>query len=153
MKYGAVYERRGTLILHADAKTVAGVLIGVPPYAVLEAAADPAQIGRTLRSVLERSKNGVRHPDPHEWDAVARPLLDSVGATSWGTFARGAHLVNVEADDETLRLQPQENRGPRDGFQPLSVAAIEVPVAASDERLGLAIREALDLARSPKHRR
>jgi hypothetical protein len=151
MKHGAVYERRGKLIVHADSKTVAGVLIGVPPYVVLEATADAAEIGRTLRSVLEHSKMDLRHPEPHEWDAVARPLYDAVGAKSWGTFARGAQLVSVVADNEMIRLHPQENRGARDGFQPMGLPVIEVSATVSDDQLGLAIREALGTASAREH--
>jgi hypothetical protein len=146
MRYGAVYERRGKLIVHADSKTVTGVLISVPPYVVIEASSDLSEIGRTLRSVLEHSKVSVRHPEPHEWDALARPLYDAVGAKSWGAFARGAHHVSVEADDTVIRLHPHENRGARDGFQPKGLPVTQVPAATTDEQLGLAVRQALAAA-------
>jgi len=83
MKYGAVYERRAKLIVPAHGKTTTGVLIGVPPYVVRQVSADAAEIGRTMRSVLERSSMNLRHPEPHEWNAMAQPLYDAAGAKSW----------------------------------------------------------------------
>ena len=148
MRYGAVYERREKLIIHADGKTTAGVLIGIEPFLVLDkAAARAADIGASLRSVLAKSRDNLRHPGPAEWDAVAAPLYAAAGVKSWGVFVKDALLANIEADDAAIRLLPQENRGGRDGFQPRGLPAIEVAATASDEELGSAVLNALELAR------
>jgi hypothetical protein len=148
MKYGAVYERRGKLIIHPDGKTTAGVLIGIEPFLVIDKAATSAsQIGASLRKVLTQSRANLRHPNPNEWDSVAAPLYAAAGVKSWGVFVRGALLTNVEADGTTIRLLPHENRGARDGFQPRELPPIEVPENAPDEEIGAAILNALELAR------
>jgi hypothetical protein len=149
MRYGAVYERRGKLIIHADGKTTAGVLIGVEPFLVLDkATVRPVDIGASLRAALTKSRGNLRHPEPNEWDAVAAPLYAAAGVKSWGVFVKGALLANVEADDAAIRLLPQENRGGRDGFQPRGLPVIEVAANASDEELGAAVLNALELARA-----
>lgn len=147
MRYAAVYDRRGKLILHADGKTTAGVLIAIEPFVVLEGI-EPAAIAVALRMVLEKSKVGLRHPEANEWDAVAAPLYAAAGVRTWGAFVRAAELVSVEANDAAIRLLPQENRGPRDGFQPRGLPAVEVASNASDEELGSAVLKALELARA-----
>ena len=148
MSYGAVYERGGKLILHADGRTTAGVLIGIEPFLVLDkASVRAAEIGASLRSVLAKSKSDLRHPEPDEWDAVAAPLYAAAGVKSWSAFVKGAVLAHVEADDVVIRLLPQENRGGRDGFQPGELPSVEVAATASDEELGAAVLHALDVAR------
>jgi hypothetical protein len=148
MKYGAVYQRRGKFILHADSKTTAGVLIGVEPMVVLDETVDAATLGRTLRQVLNHSQTGVRHPNMDEWDAVAAPLYSAAGVKSWGTFVRGSLLTSVEVNANTMRLLPQENRGARDGFQPMGLRVLEVATSISDAELGEAVLQALSIARS-----
>src|SRR5262245_60414879 len=102
MNYGAVYERRGKLILHADGKTTAGVFIGIERFVVLDKAiAGTVLLGSTLRQVLQHLREGLRHPAPGEWDAISLPLYSSVGVKSWSAFVRGAELTNVEADEKT----------------------------------------------------
>lgn len=147
MRYAAVYDRRGKLIVHPDGKTTAGVLIAIKPFVVLENA-DPAAIGAALRMALESSKVGIRHPELDEWDAVAAPLYAAAGVKTWGVFAKGTELVSVEANDAVIRLLPQENRGPREGFQPRGLPAVEVPSDTSDEQIGSAVLKALELARA-----
>ena len=154
MKHAAVYRRRDKLILHPDGKTTAGVFIGIEPFVVLPASSDFLVIGATLRNVLAASRERLKHPQPHEWDAVAAPLYAAAGVKSWGTFVRGAVLTHVEGTHDGLRLLPQENRGGRDGFQPFGLPVIEIPATATDEEIGNAVIKALDLAeqREP-HRR
>ena len=146
MRHAAVYRRRDKLILHPDGRTTAGVFIGIDPFIVLPSSSSASVIGATLRNVLAGSKEGLRHPQPHEWDAVAAPLYATAGVKSWGAFARGAVLANVEGHEDVIRVLPQENRGARDGFQPLGLPVIEVPAAATDHELGEAVLKALDLA-------
>lgn len=149
MKYGAVYERRGKIVCHADGKTTAGVFVGIGPFVVLDRdTASAAVLGSTLRQVLQHSREGLRHPAPSEWDAIALPLYAAVGVKSWGAFVRGAELTNVEADEHTIRLLPHMNLGARDGFQPKGLDTIEVVARASDEELGSAVLRALEIARA-----
>ena len=149
MKYGAVYERRGKIIFHADGKTTAGVFISIEPFVVLDtAAAGAAVLGSTLRQVLQHSREGLRHPAPNEWDAISLPLYAAVGVRSWGAFVRGAELTNVEADEQTIRLLPHKNLGARDGFQPRGLDTIEVSARATDEEVGSAVMRALEVARA-----
>ncbi len=148
MRHAAVYRRRDKFIVHPDGKTTAGVYIAIEPFIVLPASADAAAIGSALRRALAAFKDGLRHPLPHEWDALAMPLYAAAGVKSWGVFARGADLTHVEGYDDVIRLLPQENRGARNGFQPMGLPVLEVPPTISDHELGSAVLNALDLARS-----
>jgi hypothetical protein len=147
MRYAAVYDRRGKLIVHPDGKTTAGVLIAIEPFVVLENT-QPAAIGAALRMALEKSKVGLRHPQLDEWDAVAAPLYAAAGVKTWGVFVKGTELVNVEADDAVIRLLPQENCGARDGFQPRGLPAVELASDTSDQEIGSAVLKALTMARA-----
>ena len=146
MKHAAVYRRRDNVLVHPDGRTTAGVFIGIEPFIVLSASSDAATIGMALRRALASFRDGLRHPQSHEWDAVSSPLYAAAGVKNWGAFVRGTVLVNVEADDDVIRVLPQENRGARDGFQPKGLPSIEVPATATDDEIGSAVLRALDLA-------
>ena len=154
MRHAAVYRRSNKLILHPDGKTTAGVFIGIEPFIVLPASSGAATVGAALRSALAASRQGLRHPQPQEWDAVASPLYAAAGVKSWGNFVRGTDLANVEYVDDVIRFLPQENRGARDGFQPMGLPVIEVPATATDDEIGSAVFNALDVAKQREpHRR
>lgn len=148
MKSAAIYERRGKLILYPYSQTSAGVWIGADPVVVFDIDVSTARLGALVRDVLSRSKGPVRHPGPTEWAALDKPLLNAAGVRSWGAFVRGALLSNVRSDGRTVEFFPHENRGPRDGFQPMGLASIVVEAVVSDEELGAAALTALDSARS-----
>ena len=147
MRLATVYQRRDKFIVCPNGKTTAGVWIGIEPIVVLHTS-EHEPLGCAVRRALHASRSNLRHPELEEWDSIAAPLYALVDVKTWGAFARGAELVSVEADHATIRLLPQENRGARDGFQPIGLPTFEVAEAVSDEELGLAVMEAMAVARA-----
>jgi hypothetical protein len=93
MKYGAVYERRGKLIVHPDGKTSAGVLIGIEPYIVLEKdATSAAEIGASLRSVLAKSRDNLRHPGAERMGRRRRAAVCCSSSEIMGCVCEGLSL-------------------------------------------------------------
>lgn len=153
MKFAVLYKRRGKLIIGAQGRTTAGVLIGVEPPLSIDETVDPSSLGRTLRDALNRSRSPVPHPQPEEWPAITDVFLRSAGVKSWSTFVRGSLLTTVESDGSAIVFQPHENRGARDAFQPMGLPSIRLDAGASDEELGIAAARALEIAASaePSH--
>lgn len=147
MKNAVIYRRGEKLIIGAQGKTTAGVLIGVGTPIVLDADIGSAEIGASLREALGRSRSQLRHPTPAEWPAITESFLRAVGAKSWGAFVRGAMLSTVEEDQAAILFQPYENCGPRDAFQPMGLPSITIPADASDQEIGDAAVRALEIAR------
>jgi hypothetical protein len=147
MKYAVVYRRRGKLIVGAQGRTHAGVLIGIGAVVVIDTF-EPDKIGSTLREVLKQSESPLRHPQPSEWTAITNRFLSGSGVKTWGSFMRGARLLTVMSNGESIQFQPHENRGARDAFQPMGLPPLTIAAAESDEALGEAVLKALDIAAS-----
>lgn len=148
MKFAVLYQRRGKLIVGAQGRTTAGVLIAVEEPVSMHASIDESALGKTVRDVLNRSKSPVPHPNPGDWPAITDQFLHSTGVKTWGSFVRGAVLTTVESDGPKIVFQPHENRGARDSFQPMGLPSISVDAGATDQELGAAARRALDVAES-----
>lgn len=148
MNFAVLYKRRGKLIIGAQGRTTAGVLIGVEPPLSIDETLDASSVGRTLREALNRSRSPVPHPKPAEWPAITDVFLRGAGVKSWGTFVRGSLLTTVESDGSVIVFQPHANRGARDAFQPMGLPSIRVDAGASDEELGVAAARALEIAAS-----
>jgi hypothetical protein len=148
MKFSIIYKRRGKLIIGAQGRTTAGVLIGVEPPLAIDETIDASSVGRTLRDALNRSRSPVPHPKPEEWPAITDVFLRSAGVKSWSTFVRGSLLATVESDGSMIIFQPHENRGARDAFQPMGLPSIRLDAEASDAELGEAAARALEIAAS-----
>lgn len=118
MKFAVIYKRRGTLVIGAQGRTTAGVLIGIERPVLLDATVGAAEIGKMLRETLGRSRSPIPHPQPEEWPAIMQEFLRATGVKTWGSFVRGSVLTTVEADGMKIVFQPYANRGARDAFQP-----------------------------------
>jgi hypothetical protein len=152
MRFAVLYKRRGKLIIGAQGRTTAGVLIGFEPPLSIDDTVDASSLGRALRDVLKRSRSPVPHPRPEEWPAITNAFLRIAGVKSWSTFVRGSLLTTVEWDGSAIVFQPHENRGARDAFQPMGLPAIRLDAGASDEDVGVAAARALEIAASAEPR-
>jgi hypothetical protein len=148
MRFAVLYKRRGKLIIGAQGRTTAGVLIGVGPLLSIDETVDASSLGQILRDALERSRSPVPHPQPEAWPAITETFLREAGVKSWGTFVRGALLTTIESDGSAIVFHPHENRGARDAFQPMAQPSIRLDAGASDEDLGVAATRALETAAS-----
>jgi hypothetical protein len=148
MKFAVLYERRGKLIIGAQGRTTAGVLIGLQQPESTDADVDALTLGRMLRGALSRSTSPIPHPQPTQWPAIMQTFLDGARMKTWGSFVRGADLTTVESDGTTISFQPHENLGAREGFQPRGLPAVVVSATVTDEELGKAAQKALAIAQS-----
>ena len=89
----SAYERGGYIFLSPSSLTEGGLWVGSEPLVKLEQA-------------LNNSKVGVPHPARHEWEAVAKPLLDLAGVKTWDQFAQNSTLCEVERTAGTIRFIP-----------------------------------------------
>lgn len=144
MKFAVLYQRRGKWIVGAQGRTTAGVLIGIGAPLVMDATADASALGRIIRETLSRSRSPVPHPSPAEWPEVTNRFLRATGVKSWASFVRGAILTTIESDDSRIVLQPYENRGAREAFQPGALSGVSVDAKATDEEVGAAALAALE---------
>jgi hypothetical protein len=133
-----------SLIVHPVSETVNGVGIASPPFEVLTVGSSPEALGTAVVAALGESRTEVAHPT--DFPAIARPLYEAAGVKSWSTFVKGSSMCTVEVDGSTLRIEPWENQGAREGFEPILENRLALPASSSIESLGLAVLDALKIA-------
>lgn len=146
MKFAVLYQRRGKLIIGAQGRTTAGVLIGIDEPVVIGADVDAATLGGVLCKALERSRSPLPHPQMTEWPSITSVFLRAVGVKTCSNFVRDALLTTIESDGVTIRFQPHENRGARDAFQPMGLPVVSVAYGVPDSEIGVAAAKALQIA-------
>ncbi|MBN1342072.1 MAG: hypothetical protein JXQ73_05295 [Phycisphaerae bacterium] len=70
-------------------------------------------------------------------------LVEAAGVKSYSTFVKGAVSASALDHGETIRLVPDENRGVRKGFVPLSDLDMLLLSTCQDDELGAAVREVI----------
>src|SRR6266849_6419707 len=75
-----VYERPEMLLVHAHAKTTAGVYLVEQP---------------AVRRALGAFRTGVLYPNPSEWRDLGKPFLAAAGFRSWRALEVGAKMCSV----------------------------------------------------------
>jgi hypothetical protein len=65
---------------------------------------------------------------------------------SWSAFVKGSLMCSVEIEGGSLHIDPWENRGAREGFDPLPDQRITLPASSPVEMLGQAVLDALKIA-------
>lgn len=141
MKAATAYRRGNRIFLHASSKTTAGVWILDQPVAGV-AGDDADAVGAAAHASLAGSREGVAHPTA--WGALFDPVLALAGVKTFATFIKGAKCVEIEADDDIIRLIPTRNEGIDEGFNPLHDRT--QTIAGDDPALGAAVLAALDAA-------
>jgi hypothetical protein len=119
MKLAMVYQRKGTIFLHASSLTTAGVWILDFPVLAAESNIDPVLLGTDVLQTLSGSKENVPHPSREELGRLFDPVLRLANVRSWGTFSKSAQCVGIECEWGRISLLPKSNWGPKDGFRPL----------------------------------
>jgi hypothetical protein len=141
MKAATVYRRSSALLLHSSSKTTAGLWIATAPFLRVESGSAQAAKGEAALAVLNASQEGVPHPT--NWSGLVAPLLELAGVKSWATFMKGAACLNLEVEGEQLKVIPNRNLGPKEGFEPVPENAVELPFPSSPGQIGAALEEAL----------
>jgi hypothetical protein len=143
MKAATVYKRGNRIYIHASSKTTAGVWIATPPFIQVEADVSASDLGKFVVDALCASQLDVPHPT--KWSGVLAPLLEQAGVKSWATFMRKAQCLNLEADEQRLKVIPNRNLGMTEGFEPMLDKRIEAQLTSSLDQLGTVLTEALAL--------
>jgi hypothetical protein len=141
MKAATVYERSNALYLHASSKTTAGVWIATPPFTKVDTDTTTLAKGEAILQVIKASQEGVPHPT--NWNGLIDPLLALADVKSWATFMKNAAGVAMESDGERLKLIPNRNLGPKDGFEPVLAGAVDVSCQAAPDAIGSALEKLL----------
>jgi hypothetical protein len=138
MRRARVYRRGPRLFLHAVSRTADDRWVMAAPIAFPRIDDAETFLGETLLSALAASRSGARDPG----DAIKRQLLDTSRSRTWTTFMRGTTVVDVEQDDQAIRLFPARN-ATRRPFVPSEAPASTLPRNAPTIELGWAVKTLL----------
>lgn len=134
MKAATAYKRGNILYLHSSSKTTAGVWIATPPFATVLTDTTVLAKGEAILEAINASQDGVPHPT--SWNGLINPLLELAGVRTWATFMKSAVCVGIEFDDGRLKLIPNRNLGPKDGFEPVLPSMVVLSGQASPGEIG-----------------
>jgi hypothetical protein len=148
MKSAAVYKRQGSYYTLSSSESKTGGWIDSPPYIALPATTAPEAVGTAALKALAASRTAVPHPT--DWDAVVAPLLELAGASSWPEFMEGASHVGLEENHGRIMVTPYRNRGPKNGFVPMTEKTVEVPSPGSAAAVGSVIVQLLSDLEPPR---
>jgi hypothetical protein len=147
-RFASVYERPDMLLVHAEAKTTAGVYVAEQPVIRLNPTVSPQEIGASVRRALAAFRTGVAHPNQYEWRDLGKPFLAAAGFRSWRALVVGAKMCNVtQKADSSFVFSITRNggtRGDKKGFGPFGVPDQYLAAHASDAELGSAVLKALE---------
>lgn len=141
MQCATVYCRYGILFTESSSKTTAGVWIGTSPLCKIEPGSTQSIIGEAAVKALNASQEGVPHPT--NWNGLLTPLLELAGVKSWATFMRNAKCLTLEAEGGRLKIIPQRNLGPKEGYESLPERIVELALGSSPGEIGAALEVAL----------
>jgi len=144
MQYVSAYRLKDRWLLHPLRRTTAGLLVASEPFVSFPLTAEPEVLGVALVSALEHSEGVVPHPT--DWKSHAQPRLAEAGVKSERSFQVGSLLVSIERSPQSYRLEPTRNggaKGSEKGFLPLAERGVNLPLTASYELLGSALKKAV----------
>ena len=144
-KSASIYERKGSIYITASLRTEDGLWIEDGPCTKLDLTETSMDIGDALLEALSRSGRVIPHPT--EWKSVDEdnPILDAAGIKRWRTFRRGTRCLSIALLEE-LTLTPTAAEGSQ-GYAHLPDEMIRLPVSATANDVGNAVRRALSLCR------
>ncbi|OYW44537.1 MAG: hypothetical protein B7Z08_09375 [Sphingomonadales bacterium 32-68-7] len=119
------YSANGKIIVAPVVRTTTGLGLEVEPIVHPPIAAD---IARGLRDALARSAVVVEHPSQGEWKGSFKPFQDAAGVRSHSAFMKTARRVSIDVVDDHVKITPERNLGPKEGFEPIADAAVLFPV-------------------------
>lgn len=144
MKRAGAYKRDKNIYLYPMSKTTTGLWIGTFPGIAIDDRKSPLEKGKSLREVLQHSREGLPHP--RDWDALLELFLKEVGAKSWSAFAKNALSCAIDLKGDQLVFLPYRNSGAKNhyNFLPLEDRKMSISSGATDEELGLLLEKAFD---------
>jgi hypothetical protein len=146
MHSAAVYQLRDRVLIHPWQRTTTGLGIASEPYISLPLDANFTALGNCVLTALTHSGQSVPHPS--SWKGLEAPRLKAAGVKSEKAFQSGARSLTVDRVDQALRIEPSRNggtKGESKGFEPLPKLSTSLPLTSTAEKLGSAIRAALEM--------
>jgi hypothetical protein len=116
--------------------------VGEGPCVVLSSTSDDEQVGRGVKELMNKSRQGA--PNPSRFEAVQRELREVVGADRWSPFQKHAKACNVEESGNLLQLTPLRPLGR--GRTTMKGVNLHVAVDSAPEQIGSLLRQALSLS-------
>jgi hypothetical protein len=149
MKTAHIYDYKGDWYFRPYAQTTAGVWIGMASVVKLHDTMPRSDAGRAALVALNESKESIPHPA--DWGNLDDdPLLQAAGVKSWTIFMRSAKCVTLDENNGRLKLMPQNNLGPKEGYVPIPKEAIELPLNSPPQHIGIALEDALARCQSSR---
>jgi len=141
------YRLDQRILLFVSNLHTSGLRFNVPPAHPIDAQADAAEVGRTVRLLLARSR--VDGEMPTDVNARQKALLEGTGFRSWSQLERRAAHCLIVQEESAISIEPSRNetrheRGPTRGHAYLPDRERFVSADCTDEVLGKALRHALD---------
>ena len=145
MQSAAVYELKDRVLIHPWQRTTEGLGMASEPYVTLPLDADAKTLGTSVLRALEQSGRTIPHPT--SWRGLEAARLEAAGVKSERGFQLNARSVSVDRSADSLRIEPSRNggaSGDTKGFAPLPELSTSLPLHASAEQLGAAVRAGLE---------
>ncbi|WP_342249409.1 hypothetical protein [Sphingomonas sp. OTU376] len=119
------YSANGKIIVAPVVRTTTGLGLEVDPGVYPAVAAD---IALAIEDALAKSAVVVGHPQQSEWKGFFKPFQDAAGVRSHAAFMKAAQRVSIRVVDNQIKITPQRNLGSKEGFAPISDAAVFFPI-------------------------
>jgi len=137
----AVYIRKEGMFVVSAAMTTHGFEIDDMPVTKLAAAEQTeVAIGKAVLKALDAYRKNVSPPGPN--GRQPDPVLQFVGAKSWGQLERSSLNVFIKDESGSIRAVPTR-RSPKGGYVHLEELAVHC--RAIPEEIGVAVRKAVQL--------
>jgi hypothetical protein len=138
-----VYKLPDRVLVCPLSTTDTGLLVASDPHFVIPSDASQEALGKFVIDALAVAGKTIPHPT--DWKALSTIRLQAAGVKSEVVFQRRARLVTVEADNESLAIEPSHNggtKGDTKGFYGKSENRFHIPRPAPPNELGAWIHAA-----------
>jgi hypothetical protein len=142
-QHATAYLKNGKVIIHAQARSTAGVYLAAMPVRRLPLEAGGDALGRALRDALDAYQAEVPHPTT--WRDFGADVLKASGVRSWRALQVGTACCTISRNSAHIMISPSHNGGTSGdgrGFQPAPSADVALEASATPDRVGAALLEA-----------
>lgn len=119
------YSANGKIIVAPVVRTTTGLGLEVDPSVYPPI---PTDIALGMKEALAKSAVIVEHPSQSEWKGFFKPFQDAVGVRNHAAFMKMAQRVSIRVLDNQIKITPQRNLGPKEGFEPIADATVFFPI-------------------------
>lgn len=113
-----IFAARGKIFFIPLSRTRDGLWVNLGPDNEASQASAPEELGHLLLKALHAGEQGVRRPDPGEFQALTKKLVQFCGFRSWKSFGSSAALAHAHLRGDELRLERWHWDGKRSYLPP-----------------------------------